>query len=245
MPGVKRKTAATKKKNAPKKRMVAKKPMSFTSVNPILAKFPLQVSGRAGPNGNALWTTMVFTQRNNMATGALGAPGIQLYRLNSLFDPDATGVGQQPMFYDQLSPIYQRYCVYQVEYKIVVCNQSTSLDAIVGIQANADATTSTDVDRYIMNGNCEWNIVERNNGAAIRTFQGTVDLPSMASMTKEQYMADDQYQGIVSGNPGIQFYLKVFAANVDETSGTTGLVRMYTELRYKCKLFNQVLTVLS
>lgn len=44
-------------------------------------------------------------------TASAGSPGIWQFRLNSLYDPDLTGVGHQPQWYDQLSAVYQYYQV--------------------------------------------------------------------------------------------------------------------------------------
>jgi len=47
-----------------------------------------------------------------------GAPSIQLFRGNDLFDPNYTGTGHQPYLSDQLGPLYQNFTVYASKIKI-------------------------------------------------------------------------------------------------------------------------------
>lgn len=42
---------------------------------------------------------------------SLGGVANQNFRLNSVFDPDLSGVGHQPRFFDQISPLYFYYTV--------------------------------------------------------------------------------------------------------------------------------------
>jgi len=49
-------------------------------------------------------------------TGATAA--VNEYRLNSLFDPDFTGIGNQPHFFDEWTAIYKRYLVTAVDLTI-------------------------------------------------------------------------------------------------------------------------------
>lgn len=44
-------------------------------------------------------------------SASAGSPGIWQFRMNSLQDPDYTGVGHQPQWYDQLSAVYSYYRV--------------------------------------------------------------------------------------------------------------------------------------
>lgn len=62
-----------------------------------------------------LVTKLRYVSHNTIG-GALGAVGSHVFRMNSLFDPDLSGVGHQPMFFDQFcgavgSAPYGRYRV--------------------------------------------------------------------------------------------------------------------------------------
>lgn len=51
-------------------------------------------------------------------TSTLGATVQQQYAFNDLYDPDYTGTGHQPMGFDQLATIYEKYQVTGMAYKI-------------------------------------------------------------------------------------------------------------------------------
>ena len=54
------------------------------------------------------WDQKQFT---TSTTAGLLNPTAQIYRLTGLFDPDVTGTGHQPYFYDQWCTFYDRYRV--------------------------------------------------------------------------------------------------------------------------------------
>jgi len=53
------------------------------------------------------------------------APAAQQWTVNSAFDPNNTGVGHQPSFYDTFSAIYARYFVRAFKVDISVNNHAT------------------------------------------------------------------------------------------------------------------------
>lgn len=50
----------------------------------------------------------------------------QVFRLNSIYDPDYTNVGHQPRGHDELALLYKRYCVTGCKYEIVGYSAATS-----------------------------------------------------------------------------------------------------------------------
>lgn len=78
-------------------------------------------------------------------TSTTGALGTYRFRCNGMFDPDYTSTGHQPMYFDQMSAIYDHFTVIGSKIKIKVTPQTTiSAASYVGMFINDD-TSSTNI----------------------------------------------------------------------------------------------------
>lgn len=74
-----------------------------------------------------------------------------IFRANSVFDPNQTGVGHQPLGFDQWSVFYDNYIVIGARCKATFMSQSTSIQgsAVVGVILT-DSTASLPIATTIM-----------------------------------------------------------------------------------------------
>lgn len=103
-----------------KKRFKARRPYLRKARSGLRRKNPLKVFyGRKAsqviikqPSGvpDRLYVKLRYREQLNFAQLA-GALSTNVYRGNSLFDPDFTGTGGQPYFFDQWSALYSTYTV--------------------------------------------------------------------------------------------------------------------------------------
>lgn len=101
---------------------------------------PSRGFGQLGPD--KLRTRLRYCQSNQTLTCTTGVPTVRQYRLNSLFDPDFTGVGHQPYGFDQIVLMgYQAYCVYGVKYKILLEQQIADIVQTGGFDVFAESTS--------------------------------------------------------------------------------------------------------
>jgi len=69
--------------------------------------------------------TFKYVQSFNLSGSA--APAAQVFRVNSCYDPDLTGAGGQPLYWDQFAvPVYEVYVVLGFEAEIEIFNNSTT-----------------------------------------------------------------------------------------------------------------------
>lgn len=96
-----------------------------------------------------------YYQKVSINPGAAGIPGVHIFRGNSLFDPDFTGVGTQPRGFDQFMTMFDHYVV--IGSKITVrFSASTQLDEclVVGVtkrDGSSTFVTPTDYQEYSWN----------------------------------------------------------------------------------------------
>lgn len=175
--------------------------------------------------------------RYQMTTNMNGAVGIdQIMNLNSLFDPDRSGVGHQPYAYDQWSLIYNRWRVYGCKYKVTFVNIGSSVPR-VGIMPSNDANTmalSTTVFEQPTTKSAL--LGELGSGGVKKVFYGYVPLTRIYGVTKVQLRCDDRYAGDASASPAELAVLHCVCQ--DSTLSTNPTVLMEVNLVYYCQFYD-------
>ena len=196
--------------------------------------------------GSRLKTCMLYTEAFSLNPGAGGIASVYVFNLNSLFDPNVTGVGHQPTGFDQLMAIYEQYTVYGVKYKVSINNVDATQAVIAGVTTNDSSTTQTDPRVYMENGQTEWKGVSNRNGAGedIVYFSNYVDLAKVHGLPMNQYLNEDVYAGTQTTNPTENSFLHVWAAAYDNLSDP-GTQFLWIELEMFCVLKGGKLNQLS
>lgn len=145
-----------------------------------------------------------------------------VFNLNSIFDPNRTGIGHQPYGHDSLQAIYNRYRVVKCSY--VISSLSTggsSGDAysiIAALPANEVMSIGGGVAEVQENPRCKF--ITQAPNAPLKVLKGTVDIASLVGRSKSQYMADDRYQATYGSSPNELAILNVFTGLLGGTAET-------------------------
>jgi len=94
---------------------------------PTLAFTPLGSTntGNKMPFGKTFTCTLPWVQRNVLTTAVLDVAVTRVFNLSSVFDPDFTGIGHQPLQFDQIHRLYGNYLVNHVDIDITVTDPDT------------------------------------------------------------------------------------------------------------------------
>lgn len=146
---------------------------------------------------------------------SVSTPGLGIYKwnLNSLFDPNRTGIGHQPYGYDQLSALYNRYRVISCKYVLSAISDSANI-AYACLPANDTAAVISNVSEARENPRCKF--ATQNPGGNLKVLKGNVYLPTLVGQTRTQYMSDDRFQAIVGSSPTELCVLNVFGQGLND-----------------------------
>lgn len=180
-----------------------------------------------------------------LSTGAAGVMCTDYqYRLNSLFDPNLTAAGHQPLGFDQMCPaLYGRYKVYRCDFSLVATTPGGTSD----IQLSAQVTSAASV--LALGGNAPAYVRERfADGTAMLSSSGdrravvraSVPIHQVFGFTQTEFNGDiAEMSAVYNANP-VQQALLNFAVGSPAGSGAESCVVM-VELIFFAELSERVI----
>jgi len=172
-------------------------------------------------------------------TGAIAFD--QVYNLNSLQDPDVTGGGHQPQFFDQWSGFYNRYRVLSTLVEIDFINNSASVVPKLGVVANNSVTSMVTALAFnnAVEGPGSWmKLVSEAAGMNVIRYRRRFYPHQVTGVTKQQYDIDDRFQAQFSASPAESICLHIMAQ--DFGFGSNVAVLCDVKLTYRAELWDRV-----
>lgn len=147
------------------------------------------------------------------------------FRANSLYDPDFTSTGHQPLYFDQLSALYDHYIVVRSRLKIYFAS-ATNANLVVSLYVDDDSTHQVSTDRG----------AEMRKGKVITGNPSTGPLePISASWSALQTFGspipNDNLQGTSTTNPTEESYYALYFEDMLAGSGT---IYFFYEMEFDC-----------
>lgn len=176
----------------------------------------------------------VFKYIDNVFWTTVGGADDNIYRGNSLYDPDYTGAGAQPLGFDQLCTLYSRFIVFGSAIKVTIVNMDT-VPVLVNLAKSYLPTSFTNAvtaaercdskTRYIGPAGSNRDTVVLKSFAKTGTVLGYKDVED-----------EDGLAHSSSTNPSQQWFWHVGVENDD--AGNLS-VNMVVELKYYVLMTNK------
>jgi hypothetical protein len=159
-------------------------------------------------------------------TTGLGSMGSYTFSLNSAFDPNTSGIGHQPMGYDQWSSFYNSYVVERCDYDVACLS---SADAVLGVILTDDTTLPTGIEESVELGGV---FALTTSGLPSHTFKGSVKIGDF--FNRPSVATDSDLRAPIGSNPTNQAYVSVVqkAPASSEDLSVTYLVRLTYTVRF-------------
>lgn len=176
----------------------------------------------------------------------LGSLYTYIYRGNSVYDPNYTGSGGQPPFFDGWAGMYNSYVVLSSRLVAECMTSGSTTDFILNV-VSPSFTTSPATDalsaaswRYATSAST---IIFGN--AVKKTLSSSMSTCQMFGVQPQAILVDDLYSALISANPASAqtWYWHVNVQNQTGTTTITGAIRISIE--YDVKFFDPYQTNLS
>jgi len=159
------------------------------------------------------------TYVDNVTLPAASGPGYgreYVFRANSTYDPDFTGVGHQPMYRDQMAAAYQKYLVM---YSIIKVTYQQTTNTQINSQLYVSNDFSLDKTYPLVT------LEQYNTGVpgipSVRNLplvkKAFFHAPKWYKTTRRGILADDTYRTSPGNNPNNGVYFIIYQAPVDAT----------------------------
>lgn len=140
------------------------------------------------------------------------------YRGNSPYDPDASGVGAQPNYWDNYAALYSRYKCYGSKIQIwprVSNDSSTYAPVILCITPKRDAVTTEAWDDVMGNPYTTMKVPPNKYAGYSCKIKNYMSTAKIFGVTKRSEFSDADFSADVTTNPANQFYWQVKISSYD------------------------------
>lgn len=156
-----------------------------------------------------------------------------IYRANSCFDPDRTSIGHQPLGFDTMASVYNRYRIDKIEWYVEMSSGATSYSATVALINGAAALTTTSI--AIEYPTARFKSVGFS-GSPPGVWVGHKSLPKYNGKSIVAYNTDDTTGALVSANPVETIDLHIFI----DPGTTTVNVPVTVSLKYRTVFYDPI-----
>ena len=163
----------------------------------------------------AVRVSLPWSWSSNLAEGVAGGGAYYSFAVNSAYDPNFTGLGAQPLGFDQYSALYSRYRVLAVSYDVIFGARS-AIPIRVGLYPSAQSTLPADVNAWpVQNQYAKVDFLGPTTGGNnVARFRGKINLPAVLGITRQEHITEHDFVASTGASPARVAYLHIFTTSV-------------------------------
>lgn len=189
----------------------------WQSVEPVI-RAPPSMSHIVPPTSRAVLSYCYNANFTTPATStAIDSNCFNVFNASSCYDPDTTGVGSQPLGFDQWMAFYDHFTVKSSKIRVIGVSNSSN-PVMVGVRLTDSTSSIADSITFVEQANATFGVggnlynhgKELNLKYDIHKFFGVRDL-----------LDATEYKGSAGGNPSENAYFHVAVFNPQSTQSST------------------------
>jgi hypothetical protein len=182
---------------------------------------------------------MRYSQPYTLLISNSAATGRQEFSMNSLFDPDFTGTGAQPAYFDQLSLLYNRYRVYGSAIKVIEVpfNAGAQVNVPVTIVVVPSAISLASFSTYDAAGlpRAQTRVCTGNMDSKNQTIIASHSISEILGVKDVE--GADRLQALVTASPSEQALWSIIGRTNDSITATYAQINVL--ITYDCEFFDR------
>lgn len=196
---------------------------------------------------NRLMVRFRYDSFGTLSESTAGAGAMATFRLNSLYDPDLTGTGKQPLGFDQYTAIFNRYRVLSCSWKITFLNALLNTEAgsrvqRVGFYTSSSNSVASDPEAWVAQLGAKSHLLGPSTGnMGVRTFRGKTDFSNVFGVRKVE-LTDLDYSATYNASPTRVAYLHCWTSAL---SAAGAIANYCTEFTFVAELSDRISLGLS
>lgn len=184
------------------------------------------------PYPNKMRFNTRYVESSVVLNPGAGVADTHIFQLNGLYDPDISGVGHQPIGFDQVMTMYDHYTVIGARAKVFIQNGENSIEQLVCCRIADSSVVSGDIQNAIENGNCRWTNLGIK-GSSRDCASLTIGFSAKKFFSRSP-LTSSNLQGNVSSNPSEGAYLHIMCQGLNSKDAGSTYVSVVIE--YACIL---------
>lgn len=190
-----------------------------------------------------MFKKLTYTQTATLTANATGnsSGNSQVWRLNSLFDPDYTGTGHQPLYYDQIITLgYTNYLVHGCKVTLTFTNPSADgMYVAYGLDTPAlDDSIANVFHDYLKEYPRTMVRYINNTGSQKTTASFYVNNAKACNVSKLRYNANPDYSAGTGSSPTKSPVVQCVCGAIDPSNGSTPTVQVTVKLTFLTEFFD-------
>lgn len=185
------------------RRTSAAKRRKFGKASSVVIRQPSGVADR-------IFVKLVYREQLTF-TQAAGVLGYNIYSLNSLFDPNITGTGAQPYFFDQWSTLYTNYIVHGAKVVVTSSVNDVTFNNIQGLTFSASSTAFSSIEQAVEQPYVKKkSLIMGSSASGQSTVKGYMSIAKLYGRGRKETSINPNLRAAVTASPSTQMVVHVW-----------------------------------